>query len=323
MVVFAAAYYVTARIGLLQEIVRGQVTPLWPPTGIALVGLLLLGLWSWPAITIAAFLVNVVTGPTVWAALVISVGNTLAPVCAYLLLRKVGFRVDLVRLRDALALIFLGGFAAMLISATVGSGVLLVSGAIPRIGFWPTWSVWWTGDAMGIFLVAPLLLVLRKVRLPRGVPFWRWAEATVLVVGTFFAAQLAIRGPFDLLFLVFPFLIWAALRFQLGGAAPCAMIVSSVAIYAAAHATGPFSGHNLFADMVTLQAFNATTALTALVLAVITAERNNAEREIEEACKRLADTVSKLEQSRSIRDRLPSSLLDPTHSAKHGPHHHS
>src|SRR5215510_10435752 len=73
----AAAYYVAARIGLLQELVRGQVTPLWPPTGVALVSLFRLGVKVWPGITLGALVANVPLGPSVPAVLAIAVGNTL------------------------------------------------------------------------------------------------------------------------------------------------------------------------------------------------------------------------------------------------------
>src|SRR5262245_32174812 len=83
----AAAYYGSARIGLLQELVRGQITPLWPPTGVALVCLLLLGGRVWPGIAAGAFLVNAPIGPSMPAIIAITTGNTLAPLCAYWMLR--------------------------------------------------------------------------------------------------------------------------------------------------------------------------------------------------------------------------------------------
>ncbi|AUA14142.1 hypothetical protein CFP59_06320 [Streptomyces malaysiensis subsp. malaysiensis] len=124
----AALYYAGARIGLLQELVRGQVT-LWPPTGIALACLLTLGPMAWPGIALGAVAVNAPIGPSPPAVLAIVAGNTLAPVCSYLLLRRVGFRPAVDRLRDALVLVFLGALAGMLISATVGTAALLLSGA--------------------------------------------------------------------------------------------------------------------------------------------------------------------------------------------------
>ncbi|MFG2294549.1 MASE1 domain-containing protein [Streptomyces sp. NPDC048603] len=292
----AAVYYGAAQVGLLLQLVRDQVTPLWPPTGVALAGLLVLGLRVWPGIALGAFLVNVFLGPSLIAVLAITAGNTLAPVCACLMLRRAGFRNELDRLRDVLALVFLGALLGMLISSSIGSGVLVLSGALDASEFWPTWSVWWTGDAMGILVVTPFLLVLRKARWPSRAGPGRWFEAVALAVGTVSITLLVTRTPdSNLLFLVSPFLIWAAFRFRLPGAAPCALAVSTLAILAAAGDRGPFVGEDVFANMVTLQAFNGTTALTALLLAAVITERDRTYEEVKRACGRLAEMVARME----------------------------
>lgn len=291
----AAVYYGSAELGLLLQLVRGQVTPLWPPTGVALAALLVLGLRIWPGIALGALLVNLPIGPSPLAVLAITAGNTLAPVCAYLMLRRAGFRTELDRLRDGLALVFLGALAGMLISSTVGTGVLVLAGAVEGGDFWPTWSVWWTGDAMGVLVVTPLLLVLRRIRWPRGVGAGRWAEAVALLLSTLFVMVLATTGSATLLFLAFPVLIWAALRFRLAGAAPCALAVSTLAILAAAHGRGPFAGQDLFSNMVTLQAFNGSAALTALLLSAVITERNATHEEIKRVCARLEEIVADIE----------------------------
>jgi integral membrane sensor domain MASE1 len=288
------AYYVAAKVGLQQQLVRGQVTPLWPPTGIALVALMFWGLRMWPGIALGAFLVNVSLGPWIGPVLAIAAGNTLAPVCAYLLLRRAGFRLALDRLQDALALVFLGALGGMLISATVGTGVLMSSGALPTGDFWSTWSVWWTGDAMGVLIIAPFLLAARTARWPRGVPLLRWAEAVALLGGTAAVTAVATATSLNLLSLVVPFLIWAAFRFQLVGAAPCALIASVIAIYAGAVESGPFSGRDLLAMMIILQAFNGTVALTALLLSATVTERNHTLEEIEKVCTHLKEALSRL-----------------------------
>lgn len=291
----AVTYYLTARLGLLQELVRGQVTPYWPPTGVALVALLVLGLRVWPGIALGALVLNATIGSSLAAAPIITVGNTLAPVCAYLLLRRVGFRTEIDRRRDAVALVFLGAFAGMLISATIGSAALALTGAIPSGDFGPTWSVWWTGDAMGVLVVTPFLLVIRRNRhVPRGLPWHRWVEAAGLLASTLLVTVLAMRSPYELPFLVFPFLIWAALRFQMIGTAPCVLIASTVAIVAAAHESGPFARHDLFTSMVTLQAFNGSVALTGLVLSAVIAERNDAHEQVELAVVQLTTLLGRL-----------------------------
>lgn len=292
----AAAYYGSAKLGLLLELVRGQVTPLWPPTGIAVVSLLLLGLRIWPGITLAAFLVNLPIGPTVPAVLAIALGNTLAPVCSYLLLRRAGFHNELDRLRDALALVFLGSLGGMLISSTLGSGVLVLARAVPVGDFWPTWAVWWTGDAMGVLVVAPFLLAMRKAHWPRSAGLRHWTEGAALLLSTLLLTLLATNTNLSLLFPVFPLLVWAGFRFQLAGAAPCVLGVSTLTILAAARGTGPFSHHDLFTNMVALQAFNGAAALTALVLAAVVTERNRTHEEIKQLCAQLSTVVAQLEQ---------------------------
>jgi integral membrane sensor domain MASE1 len=291
----AAAYYLAAKIGLRLALVRGQVTPLWPPTGIALACLLLLGVRCWPGITIGAFFANVAIGPTVPAVIVISAGNTLAPVCAWFLLTRVGY---------VLALIFLGAFGGMLISATIGSGTLVVAGALQPRDFWSAWSVWWTGDAMGVLVVAPVLLVAAGVHWTWRVPARRWVEGAALLVGTTAVTVVVTQTSAHLLFLVFPMLIWAALRFQQVGAAPCNLVVSVTAVLAAAAGDGPFAGIELLPKMVTLQAFNGAATLTALLLAAIVDERNQAQRSVEHAVSQLSDAVQMLEPYSLLRNGL-------------------
>ncbi|HYY07143.1 MAG TPA: MASE1 domain-containing protein, partial [Actinomycetota bacterium] len=158
LAVVGVAYFVAARLSLHLSLVRENITPLWPPTGIALVAFLLRGRRVWPAVTVAAFFVNVPISATPVAAAVTAVGNTLAPLLAATLLRRVGFDRRLERVRDAIAIVFLGALLSTAVSATIGSVTLLVSGSIERADLLSAWSVWWAGDAMGILVVAPFLL---------------------------------------------------------------------------------------------------------------------------------------------------------------------
>ncbi|MER6077052.1 MASE1 domain-containing protein [Streptomyces sp. NPDC001833] len=309
IVTVAALYYASGRLGLLQQLVRGQVTPLWPPTGIALAGLLLFGLRTWPGIALGAFLINISLGPSIPAVLAITTGNTLAPLCSYALLHRAGFRTRIKRFQDALALVLLGGLTGMLVSATAGSGTLSLAHALPAGGFWPTWWVWWTGDAMGVLVVTPLLLVLRSAHRPKHAPPSRWEEGALLVVATIGVGFLE-NAPAPLTFLAFPLLIWAAFRFQLAAAAPCALAVSTSAILAATRRTGPFAGHTLITDMITLQAFNGAAAMTALLLSATITERNEIQKKIEETCTRLAEMAARTAPDTGDPSALPDDRGD-------------
>ncbi|MGP8296906.1 MASE1 domain-containing protein [Streptomyces inhibens] len=305
----AAVYYGSARIGLLEQVgVAGAVvTPLWPPTGIALSSLLLLGLWTWPGIVIGTILVLATLTRPDLAGIGVVVGNTLAPVCACLMLRRVDFHIALDRLRDGVALVALGAFAGMLISATLGSGTQVLTGALPAGDFWRTWAAWWVGDAMGILVITPLVLAFRMLRWPRDVTAYRWAEGAGLAVASVVVPFAAVRSELSLLFLVFPLIVWAALRFQLPGAAPCVLLVSVLAISAATGRTGPFEGQSLLEAMVNLQALNASAALTALLLSAIVTEQRAIRRKIEQACGELAEVVDRLAPGESRRRWPPDS----------------
>ena len=315
VLVVALAYYLAARIGLDFALVRGQVTPLWPPTGIALTCLLLFGVRSWPGITIGAILANVAYGPSVLAILAISAGNTFGPLGAYLLLTRVGFNVELKRLKDVLALIVLGAFAGMLISATIGAGTLVLTGTTD---FWGTWSVWWTGDAMGVLVVAPVLLIAATMRLDRRVPLTRLAEAAVLFCGLTVLTLVVTRYSTHLLFLIFPMLIWAAMRFRQAGAATANLLVTVIVVLAAAAGEGPFAGPDLLPAMIVLQLFNGSVTLTTLLLAAITNERDVAQEALHRAISQLSDAVATLEPDSLLRNGLLGRVLHERDTSNRG-----
>ncbi|PWI18005.1 hypothetical protein DI272_30495 [Streptomyces sp. Act143] len=301
----AGCYYVAGRLGLLRNLtVEGAVfTPIWPPTGIAVAALLILGLRVWPGIALGSLLVIMhLTSlrPDVLGNLV---GNTVAPVCAYLMLRAVGFRTSLSRLRDGLALVFLGALGGMLISATVGVGMLVITDRLHGHGFWAVWLAWWVGDAMGVLIVTPLLLSLHAARWPPRLS--RWQEATALALVTCGAVLLVTHSGLSVLFLIYPLLIWTALRFQLVGSMLCALFASVVATVAATDRVGPFASLDRIEVMIKLQAFNGTMALTALLLSAVITEQRNTRRSVELACQELVEVLEHLTAGNAPRGGSP------------------
>ncbi len=292
---------------VVAALVHGQVTPIWPPTGIALVAILVFGRWIWPGIFLAAFAVNLPIGPTPLGAALIAAGNTLAPVTAAALLRQAGFQIELSRLRDAAAIIVLGGLVAMTLSATIGSSVLVLFGTVPADNFPATWTVWWTGDAMGVLLVAPFLLSLLPSRRFPTLAWRKSVELGALLVGIALITFLLFQNSLRLEYLVFPLIMLAAWRFRLRGAAPAALIASGIAIWTAVHASGPFAAQSLVQKMITLQVFNVCVALTSFVLAAFVEARERAEE-----MRRLYLSATVASQTKSVfLDMAAHGLLTP------------
>jgi len=273
----AVAYWAVARLSLNLALVHGQVTPIWPPTGIALVTFLLLGRRMWPAIAVGAFAVNLPLGPSPLGAALIACGNTLAPVVSTELLQRAGFHRQLDRMRDAVAIVVLGALVGMTVSATVGSTVLTLSGVVPTNDFASTWAVWWAGDAMGVLLVAPMLLSLVPRPGLRHLGWRRSAELTALLAGIGVVTYFLFENEFRLEYLVLPLIAIAAWRFRLAGAAPAALIASVIGVWAAVNSVGPFASESLLEKMVTLQAFNVSLSLTSFLLAAFADARQEKE----------------------------------------------
>ena len=187
------------------------------------------------------------------------------------------FHLELDRLQDALAIIGIGALGGMMISATIGSSVLAISGAIPVTAFWPTWAVWWTGDAMGVLLVAPFLLSFVARRSSPALGWQSGLELVGLLVITTLVTYLLFQNQLDLEYLVLPIIMLAAWRFGLRGASPAALIASGIAIWSAIRGIGPFAGETLLGKMVTLQVFNVSIALGSFLLASFAETRRRKE----------------------------------------------
>ena len=279
----AVAYYTAAKLGLRLALVGRNITPFWPPTGIAVVAFLVLGRSVWPGVALAALVVNLPITTGVLPAAATAAGNTLAPLVAATLLAKVGFRREIDRLRDATAIVFVGALLSMSISASVGTGVLVASGALPADELPGSWAVWWAGDAMGVLVVTPFVLSLVQPWRRPGRPHWRHLEAAVLFALIAAVSVVAIGADPHLMFLVIPLLGWAAWRFQQRGAAPAALLVVVVASWAAAKGIGPFRAGTMLEKMLILQAFNATVAFCSFFFAALVSERMQAHQALERA----------------------------------------
>ncbi len=279
----AAVYFSAAKLGLLAAVAQKVVSSAWPPTGVALATLLLLGVRFWPGIALGAFLLNWTSGVPAAGAAGIAAGNTLEAVTAVLLLRRVAdFRPSLAGLRDVLALVTLAALISPLVSATIGVLSLWASGMIERAATGHLWFVWWSGDAMGDLLIAPPLLAWAHAPRTRWPPA-RVAEAGVLLVSLLGLTAALLRPPTGDEYAIFPLIIWAALRFGVLGSATASGIVAALTIWSTVHGQGSFVGSTPTHDLLLLQMYLALLSVTGLVLAAMTTERRQAEQAARES----------------------------------------
>jgi serine phosphatase RsbU (regulator of sigma subunit)/integral membrane sensor domain MASE1 len=279
------AYFLGGKVGLAIPFTSGNVSPVWPPAGIALVAMLVVGYRIWPAVAIGAFLVNFFTPIPPVAALGIAVGNTLGPLAGAWLLRRIpGFQPSLTRLRDVLGLIVFAALGATAISATLGSIVLSLTPVNPWSSFGRAWLIWWLGDAMGVLIVAPLVLTFAGLMSIRGTR--QILNLAALVLGLviscllIFDRRLGFHAGEDIIaFGVFPFVIWGAIRFGTAGAAAVSFLISAVAVWETAYGFGPFAKSGSLQNATLLQSFLAVISMSGMTLAAVISERAQLIRE--------------------------------------------
>ena len=281
--VLAAAYWSVARVSLAAATEHRVVSSIWPPAGIALFALARYGLNLWPGVALGAYLLNASSGIPVLGSLLIAAGDALEAATGALLIRRVvPLRWSLVRVRDVAVLAGVAGAVSTLIGASIGVTTLVLTGSTSASTAFSLWLVWWTGDAVGVLVFAPLLFVwttpetaLTSFRWPGFEPVLSFA-VTAFVTDVLFARW----GMF--VFAVYPLGTWLAWRYGPRGAATGAAMVTMIAAWRTLSGYGPFAALGPTAGLFGLQLFLALFAFKCLIFAAARSQSEAAQYEIEE-----------------------------------------
>jgi PAS domain S-box-containing protein len=310
----AAAYVVGAIAGLQMAVDNPNVTSVWPPTGIAVAAAVLFGFRVWPGIAAGALLSNVINGAPFDTSLAISVGNTLAPLIAGVLLRYLGFRPTLSRLKDVAMLMFVGGLGAMLISATLGTISLSITDQIvPGHHVFSAWVTWWVGDALGVLILGPLIMVFGSRGADADLVRDRSVEWAALLAVSMTMALLVFTTALPLRYLVFPMVLWGALRFHQRGAAMLTVLMAGVALVQGTRSGSPFEDLSLTMRLLALHGFNVAVAMTSLSLAAVSSERLRAQT----ALRKSADELEERVERRTAELRISEQRMSEAQALSH------
>jgi len=268
----AGLYYAGAKIGYLLEFSSSVAAIVWLPMGIGVSFLYLGGVAYWPGILIGDIFANDYSLIPLGSALGQTFGNVLEVVIATILMRRLvrhGSPLASVRGVGVLALSIAAGAA---VSAIIGP-LSLLAGGVVDLAQLPTVSrTWWLGDASGALLLVPLALAW-YAPLPKDWARGRWLEAGALLFGVVALAEVATRSSTPIAYLVFPMLIWAALRFGQRGATLAVAITAIFTVWNVTHYGGPFHFNSITRSVLTTQLFIAVAVLTTLSLAAAVSER--------------------------------------------------
>ena len=278
--VLFVTYFITAKIGLSMQAVSGFATLLWVPTGISIAALFIYGYRFWPGIALAAFTVNLETGAPVFAALGISIGNTLEAIIAvYLLHRFTGLRNPFLAIKDVISYLIFVVLLSTMVSATLGVTSLWLSGIVTTAAYWKTWFFWWMGDLFGALIIAPFLIEWIKEKRSGYLVKKDIMKiiliilASILIIGINYSR--IVSGKSILFYLFFIPLIWSVISFGVKGAVTGSFIFSLISLLTVIKGLGPFITGTLEQNLLATELFRGITAVILLILAAVITENKS------------------------------------------------
>jgi PAS domain S-box-containing protein len=310
--VVAGLYFLAAKLGLSLAFLNASVSPVWPPTGVAIALVFWLGYRSAPGVLLGALIANYfLTDVSLATAAGISIGNTLeATTAVYLVRRFVGSGSPFNRAIDVLKFIVFAGILSTAISATIGNVSLCLGAAASWNNFGWLWLTWWSGDGVGALVVTPLILswVEKPIERWRG---WRLLEVFLLLLllslltTTIYTNLLLPAGsarPWG--HVTIPLLLWAAFRFGPRGVSTAMAVLSAIAIWGTINGYGGFAVFSKNEALLYLQAYLANLMITTLSLSAIITERKQAEKDLSGSL----SVTRILAESPALADALPRIL---------------
>ena len=287
ILIVALVYGVVAKLSLQLAFFEPSASPVWPPAGIAVAVLLVLGYRVWPAIFVGAFFVNWATAGNLATSLCIASANSLEALCGAWLINRFASGTGVFdRAQDIFKFVLISAVSTA-VSASIGPTSLALAGFVSWEKYSTIWLTWWLGDMTGYIVVAPLVL-LWWIR-----PRWqenrqRTLETLLLLVSVVLLGEAVFGNWFPhffefypIAFICGPVILWTAFRFTQRETITAISVLSAIALWGTLHGRGPYQVGSANQSLLVLQAWAAVLTLTAMTLAAAMAERRRAEAALE------------------------------------------
>ena len=279
----AIAYFVLSQAGQAFATIAGGASLVWPAAGLALGAVMLGGPLYALAVAVGACVGYMAIGGTALAGVMIGCGSATAALSGAALLRRFGdFSPRLGRVRDVYWLAGFGAVVSTMLAATFGALALVTAGVVPRSTAGSAWLTWWGGDALGVLLITPVLLVWAQRPRPDANTVVAFA-AGVAISGIVFLGSAILRGVLPgsasqeiVAFALLPLAIGPALRLGMRDIATLNLVVSLGLIAGTAAGMGPFAAEFGRDGMVAAHAALIFVALTTLIVCAASTERRAA-----------------------------------------------
>ena len=173
IIVIALIYWIIAQLSLTFTFTESHTSVIWPPSGLAIGIVVIMGYQFWPAILFGSFAVNLITNILDYGefeltvinsvALGIALSNTIeALLGARLINRFAGGLNCFERAIDSFWFVIVGAFVPPFFSAGGGVLSLCIFGFTSWDLFPHLFLIWYAANVVGILIVTPILFILKR-----------------------------------------------------------------------------------------------------------------------------------------------------------------
>ena len=270
----AMVYWGGARLGLYLSHF-GPMILLWPPTGISLFVLIVFGYRWWPGIALGALLMALDVGYPPAMGIGIILGSTMQALLGAWLLNHTRFDRKIDHPHDVWLLVALGAGVAPCAGALITVAGQMLSGTIQLDAAPSATAYWWMTNALSNLVIAPFLFAFAnneagssnglRQRLGEAGVLTLLVEVGCLIVFLGWSPMKASIHPRA--FILLPFAVWAAIRFQQRGAVVLTILVTSFAFWGLSNGLMSYLGGDVQTAFLDYWLYMATLATTGLFIA--------------------------------------------------------
>lgn len=235
-------YCIGSQLGFHLAFLNSQVSPVWPPEGIAFAFLYFYRKKVVVGIFLGAFLANYINNPHLPTSILIGIGNTLSSLLNIgILFRITKSTYPLKNIKTLLVFFSIATIPGSILSAFIGVTSLFYCDFVPKEVYFNTLFTWFAGEMQGFIIVAPFLIEVIIFFKNLHFHFVKTVEVIFVLLGISILSYFVFSMKAPMSFIPVPFLVYMTIRFKSLGALTGIVVISSFAIYHTINLRGPFA----------------------------------------------------------------------------------
>jgi serine phosphatase RsbU (regulator of sigma subunit) len=324
--VVLVAYSIAGLVVVLFGIGPAKISPIYPPSGIAVAATLILGPRILPAVFLGQFLNGfpLLSDPhtTVTNYILTNTGTGIGSICEALIalatlryFARTWHPFD--RSRDVVIFLLASSLAAAFVCGAIGTFSLWANGFVPDHEVRITFITFFLADAAGIAVFGALVLAWYRQPWPDAKIATTCVAVVVLILAVA-AFEIWSRYPVDYFFL--PLLLWAAFRAGSRGVTVAATAITVVVVLATTRGLGSFVGKTDNESILLLEGFMAVITFTGLITVAVRAQQRQAETALERHNRllerRVADRIAEIAHKNEELEKKQARIDEDLKTAK-------